>query len=420
LPPRISIFTLGSRGDTQPFCVLGRALIEAGYDVELCAPEPYRPFVESFGLKLRPIGTGLAGLKDSETMNALVRGGINRFLSLPAFFREARGGLVDFLTECWQATEHSDLVIYIPTTFFVADFARMRGIKSVRVALQPMLPTSKYSTALLGSTNRGALLNRLSYEIPRIASPILWTASAGFKAASGKKLHLGALPNPMTYRAAESLNLMAYSSALSPDPGDWPFPAKITGAWFYDAEPQVVLAPDIEEFLAVGPAIYVGFGSMKWHSEQSANAVFDGIAQWGGRALITSGWGGLTPPANLPDSVMFTGPVHHSLLFPRVAAVVHHGGAGTTAEGLRHGRPTLILAQFMDQYDWGRRVEELGAGPALLPMKEVTANDLANRLADLVGNSRYRDGAAAIATEMAREPGVAGAVAEICKLLRAT
>jgi sterol 3beta-glucosyltransferase len=417
MPPRISIFTLGSRGDTQPFCVLGRALLEAGYDVALCAPEPYRPFVESFGLKLKPIGTALAGIRDSEAMNALVRGGFDRLLRLPAFFREAQGGLTDFLTESWQATEQSDLVIFIPTTFFVADFARMRGIKCVRVALQPMLPTSKYATALFGSTDRGSLLNRLSYEIPRIASPILWPGSAGFRAATGNKLHLGLLPNPMTFAASESLNLMAYSSALSPDPGDWPFQAKITGAWFYDAGPHVALAPDIEDFLAAGPAIYIGFGSMKWHSEESAKAIFDAIAQWGGRALITSGWGGLQPRANLPANIMFTGPVQHSLLFPRVSAVVHHGGAGTTAEGLRHGRPTLILPQFMDQYDWGRRVEALHAGPPPLPMKKINANGLAARLADLVSNGDYRAGAAAIAAEMAREAGVAGAVAEIGKIL---
>jgi sterol 3beta-glucosyltransferase len=209
---------------------------------------PTRPFVESFGLKLRPIGTALAGLKDSDNMNALVRGGINRFVNLPAFFKEARGGLVDFLTECWRATENSDCVVFIPTTFFVADFARMRGIKSVRVALQPVLPTSKQATALFGSTNRGAFLNRLSYEIPRIASPILWSGSAGFKAATGRRLQLGVLPTPMTFRASESLNLMAYSAALFPDPGDWPFEAKITGAWFYDAEPHLALAAEIEDF----------------------------------------------------------------------------------------------------------------------------------------------------------------------------
>jgi sterol 3beta-glucosyltransferase len=100
-----------------------------------------------------------------------------------------------------------------------------------------------------------------------------------------------------------------------------------------------------------------------------------------------------------------------------VSAVVHHGGAGTTAEGLRHGRPTLILPQFMDQYDWARRIEELGAGPPPLPMKKVTANELAARLHDLVDNERYRTSAAAIAAEMARERGVAGAVAEIEQLL---
>jgi sterol 3beta-glucosyltransferase len=125
----------------------------------------------------------------------------------------------------------------------------------------------------------------------------------------------------------------------------------------------------------------------------------------------------LQPRADLPANIMFTGPVHHSPLFPRVSAVVHHGGAGTTAEGLRHARPTLILPQVMDQYDWARRIQELGAGPPALPMKKVTAGELAKRLDDLVGNTRYRAGAASIAAEMAREPGVAGAVAEIEKLL---
>jgi sterol 3beta-glucosyltransferase len=417
LPPRISIFTLGSRGDTQPFCVLGRALQHAGYDVTLCAPAPYRPFVESFGLKLNAVGTHLAGIKDSESMNALVRGGVGRFLALPAFFKEARGGLVDFLSECWHAVEESDLAVFIPTTFFVAEFARMRGIPSVRVALQPVFPTSRQATALFGSADRGALINQLSYEIPRVAAPILWPGSLGFKAATGERLRLGALPNPMTFGAGTSLNLMAYSAALFPDPGDWPFKAKITGAWFHDAEPHEKLSAEIEDFLARGPAIYLGFGSMKWHSAQSASAVFDALTQWGGRALITAGWGGLQPPEAIPDNLMFTGPVHHSLLFPRVSAVVHHGGAGTTAEGLRHTRPTLILPQFMDQYDFARRVEALHAGPPPLPMKKVSANELAQRFDDLARNETYRAGAAAIAAAMAREPGVAGAVAEIRKVL---
>ncbi|MGA8600610.1 MAG: nucleotide disphospho-sugar-binding domain-containing protein [Beijerinckiaceae bacterium] len=96
---------------------------------------------------------------------------------------------------------------------------------------------------------------------------------------------------------------------------------------------------------------------------------------------------------------------------------MHHGGAGTTAEGLRHARPTLVLPQFMDQYDFARRIEALRAGPPPLPMKQVAARELAQRLDDLVNNETYRAGAAAIAAEMAREPGVAGAVKEIEKVL---
>jgi sterol 3beta-glucosyltransferase len=294
-----------------------------------------------------------------------------------------RGGLVDFLSECWQAAEQSDLVVFIPTTFFVAEFARMRGIPSVRVALQPMFPTARTATALFGSRDRGALLNRLSYEIPRIASPILWPGSSGFKAANARNFKLGVLPNPMTFRAADSLNLMAYSSALSPDPGDWPFNAKITGAWFYDAEPHLALAPEIEDFLAKGPAIYIGFGSMKWHSRAiRERGVRCDRAM--GRTRADHQRMGRLAAAKSSANIMFTGPVHHSLLFPRVCAVVHHGGAGTTAEGLRHARPTLILPQFMDQYDWARRIEELGGGPPPLPMKKVTAAELAARLNDLV------------------------------------
>src|SRR4051812_41295311 len=104
-----------------------------------------------------------------------------------------RGGLVDFLSECWQAAEQSDLVVFIPTTFFVAEFARMRGIPSVRVALQPMFPTARTATALFGSRDRGALLNRLSYEIPRIASPIFMAGLERLQSGERPQPKLGVL-----------------------------------------------------------------------------------------------------------------------------------------------------------------------------------------------------------------------------------
>jgi sterol 3beta-glucosyltransferase len=416
---RITILAFGSRGDIQPFCVLGRALQAAGYTVELCAPQPYAPFVGSFGLTLRPIASGLVQMKDSEVTGAVLRGGWDRIRALPALYAECRRGMADFLTECWAATEESDVVVSMSTTFFAAEFARMRGVPSVRTSFQPVLPTSKHATSLVGGADRGQLLNRLSYGLMRVWAPLALSGLREFRNRTGRKLRLGPLPDPMTYGASWSLNLLAFSSAISPDPGDWPIEAKITGAWLQQPQTLSPLSPDLRAFLAAGPAVYFGFGSMQWNLEESSRVLFDAIARWGGRAVIGGGWGGLSEPAHLPSNVMFTGPVEHSILFPEVGAVVHHGGAGTTAEGLRNGRPTLVLPLHWDQHYWGRRVHELNAGPPPMRLANIDAIALAERLDDLVSNENYRLSAAALAREMSREAGVAGAVAEMAKILRA-
>jgi sterol 3beta-glucosyltransferase len=414
---RITILAFGSRGDVQPFCVLGRALQNAGYDVELCAPEPYAPFVQSFGLTLRPIGSSLVQMKDSEITAALLRGGLDRLRALPALYAECRRVMADFLAECWDATENSDLVVSMAATFFAAEFARMRGIASVKAILQPVIPTSKHATTLIGGADRGPLLNRLSFPLIRAWAPLVLSGLRGFRRKTGRKLRLGILPDAVLFGASWSLNLVAFSPAISPDPGDWPIQTKITGPWLQQPETSEPLSPDLQAFLANGPAVYFGFGSMQWNLEETSPVLFDAIARWGGRAVLSVGWGGLREPAHLPSHVIFTGPVEHSVLFPSLSGVVHHGGAGTTAEGLRNARPTLVLPLHWDQHYWGRRVAELAAGPPPMPLAKIDATELAERLADLVGNEKYRAGAAAVAHAMQREPGVAGAVNEIAKIL---
>jgi sterol 3beta-glucosyltransferase len=100
----------------------------------------------------------------------------------------------------------------------------------------------------------------------------------------------------------------------------------------------------------------------------------------------------------------------HDLLFPRVAAVIHHGGAGTTAAGLRAGKPTLIFPQVGDQAFWGRRAEILKCGPPMLRPREVTGDTLVDRIRDLIRNEVYRSRASAVAAAIAREDGISGAI----------
>jgi UDP:flavonoid glycosyltransferase YjiC (YdhE family) len=129
----------------------------------------------------------------------------------------------------------------------------------------------------------------------------------------------------------------------------------------------------------------------------------------GQRAILLSGWGGLRPE-DLPDSVLVLDSVPHTWLFPRVAAVVHHGGAGTTAAGLRAGVPTIIIPFFGDQPFWGARIAELGVGPRPVPRKRLTAERLAQAIRDTVASEEMRQRASKLGESIRSEDGVATAV----------
>jgi sterol 3beta-glucosyltransferase len=189
----------------------------------------------------------------------------------------------------------------------------------------------------------------------------------------------------------------------------------MTGDWFLDDAPQDWrLDPALAEFLeGGGPPIYIGFGSMTTADPaQLAREVVAGAVRAGVRAILATGWGGLAEMA-VPDSVHVIEEAPHAALFRHVAAVVHHGGAGTTAAGLRAGLPTLICPLAVDQPFWGRRLRALGCGPEPQPLKRLRADRFADGLRDLTANPSYRQRAGAIADAIAGEDGLGRAVAVV-------
>ena len=132
----------------------------------------------------------------------------------------------------------------------------------------------------------------------------------------------------------------------------------------------------------------------------------------GVRGLIATGWGGLKAN-DLPETIFKLEQAPHDWLFERVTAVVHHGGAGTTAAGLRAGKPTVICPFFGDQPFWGQRVALLGAGSAPIPQKKLTVENLAVAVQTAVNNAAMRQQAAALGHQIRQEDGVANAIAII-------
>jgi UDP:flavonoid glycosyltransferase YjiC (YdhE family) len=211
--------------------------------------------------------------------------------------------------------------------------------------------------------------------------------------------------------------LYGYSPHVIPPPPDWGADTHVTGYWFLDPPSGWTPPPALHEFLAAGPPpVYVGFGSMSSRNPQAtAKLVLDALGAAGQRAVLLAGWSGLRP-ADLPDSVLMVDSVPFAWLFPRMAAVVHHGGAGTTAAGLRAGVPSIVVPFFGDQPYWGRRVAELGVGPAPIPRKRLTVEVLAGAIDRAVTDPVLRRRAAELGVRIRVEDGVARAVGVVSTL----
>jgi vancomycin aglycone glucosyltransferase len=202
------------------------------------------------------------------------------------------------------------------------------------------------------------------------------------------------------------LVIVAADRDLAPLPDDAPERVVGTDAWILEENGPI--DPRLDEFLAGGSApIYVGFGSMV--APRAAELVDQAIAairSVGARTIVAGGWAELERHVAHADDVLVVGAAPHGALLPRVAAVVHHGGAGTTTAVARAGRPQIVVPHILDQFYWGRRVEVLGIGPRALPVPLVTADILAERIDRALNDPRIASRAGALGAAMAPRNGV--------------
>jgi len=164
-------------------------------------------------------------------------------------------------------------------------------------------------------------------------------------------------------------------------------------------------------FLNAGPPpVYIGFGSIVVDKpNELTDMIFGAVKRAGVRALVSKGWGGLGA-ADVPEGVFLLGNVPHDWLFNYVSAVVHHGGAGTTAIGIAMGKPTVVVPFFGDQPFWGAMIHRAGAGPEPVPFKKMTEESLAHSITTALGPDVQRD-VKMMAEKIAGENGAVDAAA---------
>jgi UDP:flavonoid glycosyltransferase YjiC (YdhE family) len=205
-------------------------------------------------------------------------------------------------------------------------------------------------------------------------------------------------------------HIYGFSPRVIPRPPDWSANHHISGFWFLD-DPDYRPSSDLMDFLESGPPpVYIGFGSM--HDRDAAELtelVLQALDRAGQRGVLHTGWGALEK-VRRTERVYPVGSVPHEWLFPRMAAIVHHGGAGTTGAALRAGIPSLVVPFAADQPFWGRRTAELGVGPRPIARKRLSVERLADALRVAVTDLDMRQRARELGSQLQTEDGVARAV----------
>ncbi|WP_299397864.1 glycosyltransferase [Pelagibius sp.] len=420
---RILILTLGSRGDVQPYAALGAALKARGHDVTLATGQGFEDMIEAQGLPAAPLTDDVRQMIQTPEMQKALR----TFSGKVQAWRASKGMYRRQLDEMWAVARdiRPDMLVYHhPKGLAAQSIAEALRITAIPTALIPAyIPTAAFPSPGLALPDLGRFGNRMSHRVVvGLMSRLLagqigaWRRnSLGLTTRPPRDLFAGHRPEN---RAV--VRLHGFSRHLVPFPEDWGGAEEITGYWFSDSPTDWRPPEDLARFLAAGPPpVYVGFGSMPAeNAEHLTRTILEALTMAGRRAVLATGWGGLA--AGIAENQIAT-EVHvlesapHAWLFPRCAAVVHHGGAGTTHEGLRWGRPSILCPVFGDQPFWGRRVLQAGAGPPPLPQKRLTAAALAGALA-ATEDPALRARAAALGEALRAEPGAEGAAAAINRL----
>jgi UDP:flavonoid glycosyltransferase YjiC (YdhE family) len=415
----LTILALGSRGDVLPNVILGSALQLAGFRVRVITFENFAPLVDKHGLDFAPVPGDAEAILASSGGLALVESEQNilkQWRALKQTFWQLTDGITTLLSQphIWQT---DGIINQLPGSFYGRSLAEKLQVPLINVAVIPMLRTK--TVPMVAFPSWPAFLpwyNSLTY---RLAEQLVWS---GFRQSVNqwRQTVLGLAKRPFLGNFSQlsyTPTLLGFSQHIVPRPDDWGPNVQITGYWLPE-EPEWTVPDALAQFLADGPPpILVSFGSMSVREPQRLTTlVLEAARLSGQRLILQTGWAGLGQD-NLPSAIFALDYAPYRWLFPQLAAVVHHGGSGTTGFGFWAGIPSILTPFLFDQFYWGQRIQTLGVGPVPIPLKQLTAEKLAMAIETAVTNQSIRQKAAALGEKIRQENGLETAVRHIERLV---
>lgn len=364
---RVLMAAVGSRGDIQPAFALALALRAAGHDVNVSGPPDFTAWARELGVPFAPAGDSIEALLKDNVDNM----GANPIRVMRTMRRMFEQQVPVWFDRTLEAARGADAIVSA-NQFVSMSVAEHLGIPCIGVA---------YSPTMLRSSHHPPIMFPWQQMPRRVNATCWWLTDAGFERmarkpinASRARLGLAPVASAVHHIFDGAPYFLAADPVVAPPAPDWtPGGVTATGPWFY--EDPAPLDREVVEFLEAGPPpVYVGFGSMiTKDAVRMTRTILEGAGAGGRRLLLSKGWAGIGGGTLPPTVKVVHGPMPHAKLFPRVAAVVHHGGAGTTATALRAGVAQVIVPHIMDQFYYAHRLHLLALAPRGVPAHALTA-----------------------------------------------
>lgn len=403
---KILLISIGSRGDCEPFLGVGEMLREHGEDVVCAFPEQYRNLAEESGFAFYSLGSEFLSLLNSDAGLQMMSGGSGRLQKVTTTLKLAKQSmpiqkkLIDLQHEIIQKV-NPDCVVYHPKATYPLPWGLKTGRKIIILATVPcMIHPVKSRPAVGINKNLGTLINPLTYKLTNFA-----TASAIMMSA--KKFFPGEFTLGQIQR--EMLKVKVFytvSPTIFPRPDYWGKNTMVAGFW--ERNKTVNWSPNTEliNFIQQHKKIlFITFGSMLNTDPMGKTKVFlEVLSECKIPAIINISGGGLVEPNNYDRSLIkFIASAPYDWIFPKMYAVIHHGGAGTTHSALKAGCATMAIPHTMDQPMWNDFIHTLGSGPKGISVDKLRKENLKKKILDLYNNPSYKACAERIAQQMRSE-----------------